>query len=107
MRTENSADMWTNQVTELLWEQALAAGPLALIVAAVTRWFPCRPATRHALWVTALAWLVLSPFLPQAPSLEIVGNAPPRPPAAAPDAAAWESGFVASQNRSEARRAKE
>ena len=93
--------MWTNHVTELLWQQALAAVPLALIVAAVTRWFPCRPATRHALWVTALAWLVLSPFLPQAPSLEIVENVPPTPPAAGPDAATLESGLVLRQPSSD------
>ena len=33
-----------------IWRFALAAIPLALVVAALCRWTPCRPSTRHALW---------------------------------------------------------
>jgi beta-lactamase regulating signal transducer with metallopeptidase domain len=40
---------------ELLWTGALAATPLALVVAAVSRWRRVRPATRHMLWVGVLA----------------------------------------------------
>ena len=50
--------------TELLWRSALAVIPLALIVAAICRFTPCRPCTRHALWLVVLALLVAAPLLP-------------------------------------------
>ena len=59
---------WDAIPTDLLWRYALAVIPLALLVAAVTRWIPCRPATRHLLWLTVLAWVIVSPLLPQAPT---------------------------------------
>jgi beta-lactamase regulating signal transducer with metallopeptidase domain len=43
------------RLSELLWMGALAATPLALIVAIVSRWRRVRPATRHMLWVGVLA----------------------------------------------------
>ncbi len=60
---------------DLLWQHALAAIPLVLVVALVTRFVPCRPATRHMLWVTALVWLILAPFLPTAPTVTFVATA--------------------------------
>ncbi len=30
------------------------------MVATVTRWLPCRPATKHLLWLTVPAWLMAS-----------------------------------------------
>ena len=57
--------------TEMLWRFAMAAIPLAIVVAVLTRWLPCRPATRHTLWLTVLLWLVAAPLLPSAPSLGI------------------------------------
>ena len=63
--------------SDLLWRHALAAIPLILLIAGVTRWVPCRPATRHTLWLSALLWLLVAPFLPQAPSLSIVTRTRP------------------------------
>jgi beta-lactamase regulating signal transducer with metallopeptidase domain/phage shock protein A len=51
--------------TELLWRSALAVIPLAMIVAALCRWAPCRPSTRHSLWVVVLGVLLAAPFLPR------------------------------------------
>jgi beta-lactamase regulating signal transducer with metallopeptidase domain len=53
--------------TEELWRFALAAIPLAAIVAVLCRCLPCRPSTRHALWLTLLLLFALAPFLPKAP----------------------------------------
>jgi len=52
---------------EEIWRFALAAIPLAAIVAVVCRCLPCRPSTRHTLWLTLLLLFVLAPFLPGAP----------------------------------------
>ena len=68
---------------ELLWGGAVAAIPLALVVAAVCRWAPCRPATRHSLWLVVLVVLVVAPLLPrptlpQGPAAVVtVGDRPP------------------------------
>lgn len=58
-------DSWAPWLTDLLWRNALAAIPLAVLVAAVCRWSRCRPATRHALWLALLVWLVIPPILPR------------------------------------------
>ena len=63
-------DPWASLSTDILWRTALAAIPLTLLVAAITRLLPCRPSTRHALWLILLVWLVAAPFLPAAPSLD-------------------------------------
>ena len=68
--------------TDLLWRSALAVIPLALIVAAVCRWTPCRPATRHALWLMVLVLLVAAPLLPRLTLPQL----PAGPPAATVDA---------------------
>lgn len=47
----------------MLWHGAMAAVPLVLIVAAVCRWCPCRPATRHTLWLCVLLWFGAAPAL--------------------------------------------
>ena len=52
---------------DLLWRNAIAVIPVALIVAAVCRFVPCRPSTRHTLWLVVLGLLVVAPFLPQPP----------------------------------------
>jgi beta-lactamase regulating signal transducer with metallopeptidase domain len=49
---------------ELLWRNALLAIPLALTVAAICKWLPCRPATRHALWCMVLLSLMAPPIAP-------------------------------------------
>ncbi|MGB2987410.1 MAG: M56 family metallopeptidase [Phycisphaerae bacterium] len=60
---------WATLGADLLWRQALAAIPLVLLVAVITRWLPCRPSTRHVLWLMVLLWLVAAPLLPEAPAL--------------------------------------
>jgi len=53
--------------TDEIWRFALAAIPLAVIVAVVCRCLPCRPSTRHTLWLTLLGLFLIAPLLPQAP----------------------------------------
>jgi len=60
---------WMTTALDVLWRNGLAAIPLVLIAAAASRLLPCLPATRHTIWVTVLAWLLLSPLLPSAPSI--------------------------------------
>ena len=57
-------EAWVGVALDHLWRNALAAVPLALLVAGVCRWLPCKPTTRHALWAMLLAWLILPPLLP-------------------------------------------
>ncbi|MFH1418663.1 MAG: M56 family metallopeptidase [Planctomycetota bacterium] len=57
---------------DVLWRGALAVVPLALIVGAICRWVPCRPATRHTLWCCVLASLLVGLVLP---SLSPTGSA--------------------------------
>lgn len=72
-------DSWAALAADALWRNALAAVPLALLVAAVCRWVPCRPATRHVLWLGVLLWLIVPPVLP---SPQLAGERLIRPPAA-------------------------
>ena len=48
----------------ILWRNALASLPLALIVAGCCRLLPLKPATRHALWSLVLLILLTPPMLP-------------------------------------------
>ncbi|MDO8628893.1 MAG: M56 family metallopeptidase, partial [Phycisphaerales bacterium] len=76
---------WAAPTLDLLWRNGLAAIPLVLIAAAASLLLPCRPATRHMIWATVLAWLVMSPLLPRAPSIVpsgAVGITAPKIPAA-------------------------
>ncbi|MCA9255351.1 MAG: hypothetical protein KDA33_06920 [Phycisphaerales bacterium] len=58
-------------LTQTLWRNGLAVIPLALIVWAIVRWGVHRPATRHAMWLGALIWLVAAMLLPP---MEIEGR---------------------------------
>ncbi len=51
---------WPVAITEFLWQNALAAIPLVLIIAAICKCVPCRPSTRHLLWLLVLV-LLLAP----------------------------------------------
>lgn len=51
---------WPVAITAFLWQNALAAIPLVLIVAAICKCVPCRPSTRHFLWLLVLV-LLLAP----------------------------------------------
>ncbi len=55
---------WLSTASDLLWRNAWAAAFLALVAAGVCRWWPCRPATRHSLWLGVLAWLVVGLLIP-------------------------------------------
>ena len=65
---------------DLLWRAALVVVPLAVIVAVVCRLVPCRPSTRHLLWLGVLLVLVAVPLLPAAG-----WSGPERPLATSPD----------------------
>ena len=47
---------------ESLWLNAIIAIPLVIIVVAVCKWTPCRPSTRHFLWLLVLMLLVIPRF---------------------------------------------
>ena len=66
-------ETWSGIETGALWRHAIGVIPLVLVVAGVTRFMPCRPATRHVLWLTVLIGLLVSPLLPQAPSMDLTG----------------------------------
>ena len=55
---------WSFLLAGHLWPNALAAIPLALLVGAICRWVPCRPTTRHTLWLIVLLWFLGAPLLP-------------------------------------------
>ena len=55
---------WLSIAVDHLWSNAIAAIPLIVVVAAVSKWARCRPATRHGLWLMVLVWLVCPPLLP-------------------------------------------
>ncbi len=58
------------------WHFALLAIPLTAIVAAVCRCLPCRPATRHILWLTLLVLLVVAPLFPRSPAPDLTSLLP-------------------------------
>lgn len=80
--------------TETLWRNALAAIPVACAVALLCRWLPCRPSTRHLLWLVVLLVLLAPPGAPRlslpwaasqdAPAVEIASGTKPTDATAAP-----------------------
>ncbi|MEE8156472.1 MAG: M56 family metallopeptidase [Phycisphaerales bacterium] len=56
---------------DLLWRGALAVIPLAIVVAIVCWWMPCRPSTRHTLWLIVLGFFAAAPFIPRVPIPQI------------------------------------
>ncbi len=67
---------WAEIPLSLLWRNAWAVIPLAVLVALVCRTVPCRPATRHALWVLVLLWFIVPLGLPSLGPQEVAD--PPR-----------------------------
>lgn len=59
---------------ESLWRGAVGVIPLAVIALVVVRAFPCRPATKHFVWATVLAWALVAPLLPNPPRSEMVAQ---------------------------------
>jgi len=53
------------------WRSVLMAVPLVILVSAVCRLVPCRPATRHALWLLALVSFVVLPFMAVLPGVDL------------------------------------
>lgn len=49
---------------DMLWRNAIAAVPVAILVLALCRVLPCRPATRHSLWAVVLLVLLIPPIIP-------------------------------------------
>lgn len=68
---------WTDTIATLLWRGSWAAVPFILLVAAICKWAPCRPGTRHVLWLITLGSF-LAPLLGLA--LPVTGPAAPAPP---------------------------
>jgi beta-lactamase regulating signal transducer with metallopeptidase domain len=55
-----------------LWRFALLAIPMAILVAVICRCLPCKPSTRHSLWLTLLVLIAILPFLPSAPAPDLM-----------------------------------
>lgn len=60
---------------ESLWRNAWATAPLALVVIVLCRALPCRPATRHTLWLIALLGFVAPLFMPARIAHELMDGA--------------------------------
>ena len=54
---------------DILWRNALAAIPVAVAVWLLGRCLPCRPSTRHAMWLIVLLVLLAPPNAPSAPEI--------------------------------------
>src|SRR6185503_12579970 len=48
---------------EHLWRNALGAIPFAVLIALLCRVVPCRPSTRHSLWLILLISLLVPPLV--------------------------------------------
>ncbi|MFG0257631.1 MAG: M56 family metallopeptidase [Phycisphaerales bacterium JB043] len=63
-----------HQLMSWLWQNALGVLPIVAIAFLITRAFPMRPATRHAIWTGALVAFLIPPVfsssLPVLPTLE-------------------------------------
>jgi beta-lactamase regulating signal transducer with metallopeptidase domain len=77
---------WASLAADLLWRNAWAVIPLAVLVAIVCRCLPHRPATRHMLWLVVLLAFVVPLALPEFPRLPL-----PDPGASATDTDAGSS----------------
>lgn len=64
---------WVPLATDVLWRNAMAAIPLALLVAVLCRCICARPTTRHTLWLIALLWFVSPVGLP---GMQLSGEVP-------------------------------
>ncbi len=53
---------WLTSLTQLLWWNALAVAPVVAVVAVLCRVLPCRPSTRHTLWLMALLLFISPPL---------------------------------------------
>ncbi len=56
-------ESWTT-VADLLWRNAIAVSPLAVLVALLCRCLPSRPSTRHTMWLVVMIWFVVPVLLP-------------------------------------------
>lgn len=78
---------WATSTADAMWTGALSAMPLAALAAVLCRVLPCRPATRHFIWLIVLLRF-LSPFVTSpvvAPSpTDVAASEPAVGPAGAP-----------------------
>ncbi len=58
---------WASLVADALWRNGVAAVPLVMLTALASKLLPCRPATRHTMWLVVLGWLFVPSFLPEPP----------------------------------------
>ncbi|MBI5763949.1 MAG: hypothetical protein HZA51_10535 [Planctomycetes bacterium] len=58
---------WMTIAAEWIGRGALSALPAVILIAILVRIIPARPATRHTLWLVALAFFVCAPMLPAGP----------------------------------------
>lgn len=58
---------WMTIAAEWIGRGALSALPAVLLIAILVRIIPARPATRHTLWLLALAFFACAPMLPAGP----------------------------------------
>lgn len=58
---------WMTIAAEWIGRGALSALPAVFLIAILVRVIPARPATRHTLWLLALAFFVCAPMLPAGP----------------------------------------
>ncbi len=62
---------WVSQTAEMLWRNGLTAIPLVILTATLVKFLPCRPATRHTMWLVVLGWMVVPPLLPDPPTPQL------------------------------------
>lgn len=79
---------WAVHAMDLLWRNALTVVPLALAVALFCRCLPCRPATRHTLWLIVLLWFLAPPGLSERHLAQLFSRVVPQRTAAPPAAPA-------------------
>ncbi|MCH8823917.1 MAG: hypothetical protein IH984_10455 [Planctomycetes bacterium] len=56
-----------NFPVEMLWRGAIAVIPIAILVAVICRFAPCKASTRHMLWLIVLMLFAAVPVLPRVP----------------------------------------
>ncbi len=66
---------WVDSLCDLAWRSAWTIAPLLVLIWLMCRSLSLRPATRHGLWVAALAWLVVPLVLAPLPRPALLGLA--------------------------------
>jgi beta-lactamase regulating signal transducer with metallopeptidase domain len=64
---------WASQAMDVLWRNGVAAVPIVVLTALACKVLPCRPATRHTMWLVVLGWLFVPAVLPEPPTQQLAG----------------------------------